>query len=275
MENLLVEYKGGGFEGCWWQWNYFAWDCDGKFHNILLTGYKGVKDEAEAIDLLNHIGDDRRDPEVLDLTDRAAIIAFVNNGNASRMSHIANHHWYFGEVMYGTCQHCGEIAPVVNMFPGDESGDGGIAISAKNLYCESCFYMAQENTATLLIGDRVKIQIGDVSQWKGGRAYYSYVMYLDGELLFSGDDFSPPPMDDPYSLDSLVSLLGFLVLKPGDTDDEYFLEYTEAQLDFAKSSFCEDLSLIPYDHESGEFENWDVTESYDDWGNPVWEVAYE
>jgi hypothetical protein len=135
--------------------------------------------------------------------------------------------------------------------------------------------MAQENTATLLIGDRVKIQIGDVNDWKGGRAYYSYVMYLDGVMLFSGGDYSPSPMDDPYSLDSLISLLGWFVLKPGDTDDEYFLKYTEAQLDFAKSSFCEDLSLIPYDHESGEFdENWDVTESSDDWGNPVWEVAY-
>jgi hypothetical protein len=220
--------------------------------------------------LLSSEGYHRRDPETLDLTDRAAVIAFVDNGNASLMKRLSD----LGVELYGTCQHCGTVQNVANMYSGDYSGDGGIAISAKNLYCESCFYMAQENTATLLIGDRVKIQIGDVDHWKGERACYNYAMYLDGELLFGGDDYSPSPMHHPYSLDSLISLLGWFVLKPGDTDDEYFLEYTEAQLDFAESDLCCDLSLIPSDHESGEFDERDVTESADEWGNPVWEVAY-
>jgi len=271
MENLLVEYQGGGYDGCFWEWNYFRFDENGEFENLISTGYKGVVNEAGALAMLENDSFHRRDPEILDLTDRAAVIAFVDNGNASLMKRLSK----LGVELYGTCQHCGEIAPVVNMFPGDESGDGGIAISAKNLYCESCFYMAQENTATLLIGDRVKIQIGDVSKWQGGRTDYNYAMYLDGAMLFSGDDFSPPPMDDPYSLDSLVSLLGWFTLKPGDTDDDYFAEYTAPQLDFANSGFCEELSLISYDFENGELdENWDVTESADEWENPVWEVLF-
>lgn len=39
----LVAYKGGGYDGCFWEWNYAYIDTKGKFHNVLSTGFLGVE----------------------------------------------------------------------------------------------------------------------------------------------------------------------------------------------------------------------------------------
>lgn len=53
--------------------------------------------------------------------------------------------------------------------------------------------------------------------------------------IFEGDDYSPSPMDATDSDASVRALMGFLTLRPGDTDDEYFDRYTPAQLAFAEA----------------------------------------
>lgn len=69
-----------------------------------------------------------------------------------------------------------------------------------------------------------------------GRSILGYAFGLEGETpLFVGADFTSPA---GYAIDSdatLRSLMGFLTLRPGDTDSDYFAEYTEAQL-----AFCAD-----------------------------------
>lgn len=84
-----------------------------------------------------------------------------------------------------------------------------------------------------------------------GRCWIGYAFYREGELepLFVGDDFSPPPSQSIDSDESLRSLLGFLTLRPGDTDSEYFEKYTDAQRAFAESE-AEDLSFWGLDVES-------------------------
>jgi hypothetical protein len=39
----LVMYKGGGYDGCFWEWNYAYIDNNGKFHNIAATGCYGCE----------------------------------------------------------------------------------------------------------------------------------------------------------------------------------------------------------------------------------------
>lgn len=63
--------------------------------------------------------------------------------------------------------------------------------------------------------------------------YAFYAPRSDGPL-FSGEDFHCSPC---YAVDSdktLRSLLCFLTLKPGDTDPDYFDEYTAEQMAFAQ-----------------------------------------
>jgi hypothetical protein len=53
-------------------------------------------------------------------------------------------------------------------------------------------------------------------------------------LLFSGSDFRPSPMHSVDGDDAVKSLMGFLTLRPGDTDADYFADYTEEQMAFCQ-----------------------------------------
>jgi hypothetical protein len=57
-KNLLVMYKGGGYSGCYWEWNFFVFDNNGVFYNVVSTGSAGVKDEAEALAIAANDRDD-------------------------------------------------------------------------------------------------------------------------------------------------------------------------------------------------------------------------
>jgi hypothetical protein len=81
-----------------------------------------------------------------------------------------------------------------------------------------------------------------------------YTVCLGDEILFEGIDFKPSTMFAQDSIESLVSLLGFITLKPGDTDKEYFEKYNEFQMGWCKSPECESLAMMVSDFESGEDE---------------------
>lgn len=51
-------------------------------------------------------------------------------------------------------------------------------------------------------------------------------------LLFEGEDFGCSPMHAIDSDECVAAIMSFLTLRPGDTDREYFEDYTEAQLDY-------------------------------------------
>ena len=75
------------------------------------------------------------------------------------------------------------------------------------------------------------------------KSILAYEMYTpSGDVLFAGADYHCSPMHCIDSNDCVRELLGFLTLKPGDTDDEYFENYTPAQMEFAQNE-AESLSL--------------------------------
>jgi hypothetical protein len=50
--------------------------------------------------------------------------------------------------------------------------------------------------------------------------------------IFWGEDFACSPMHAINSDDCIHGLMGFLTLRPGDTDPEYFENYNAKQKDF-------------------------------------------
>jgi hypothetical protein len=52
MTNVLVQYQGGGYSGCVWEWNFFFLDKDGKFHDIFSSGQDGITTQEQADDLV-------------------------------------------------------------------------------------------------------------------------------------------------------------------------------------------------------------------------------
>lgn len=67
--------------------------------------------------------------------------------------------------------------------------------------------------------------------------------------LFAGEDFHNSPMHAIDSDATIAGLMGFLTLRPGDTDQEYFDNYTPEQLDYcsqhAEALACEVMNRFP------------------------------
>jgi len=52
MGLILCQYQGGGYDGCYWEWNFFYFDADGKFHDLMSSGQAGCQTEEQARELL-------------------------------------------------------------------------------------------------------------------------------------------------------------------------------------------------------------------------------
>jgi len=82
-----------------------------------------------------------------------------------------------------------------------------------------------------------------------------------GIAVFRGEDFGPSPLHADDSDDVLRALLGFLTLRPGDTDADYFADYSAPQLEFAESSDCELLAFAYSEDGGGTFADIDDDET--------------
>ena len=63
--------------------------------------------------------------------------------------------------------------------------------------------------------------------------------------LFEGEDFAGSPMHADDSAETVAALLGFLTLRPGDTDSDYFADYSAEQLEFCDTD-AETLQSYAY-----------------------------
>ena len=77
------------------------------------------------------------------------------------------------------------------------------------------------------------------------QAYEYYFYDHEGTLIFKGNQFYSPQ----DGLEAAIALLDFLTLQPGDTDAEFFEDYTHDQLNWANSFQCEYLSCLIRDLE--------------------------
>jgi hypothetical protein len=84
------------------------------------------------------------------------------------------------------------------------------------------------------------------TDWRGQTKLAYKLESPTGELIFDDHDFSGSPMHADDSDETIRSLLGFLTLRKGDTDAEYFDRYTERQLEFAANE-AEALGLWSLD----------------------------
>jgi hypothetical protein len=77
------------------------------------------------------------------------------------------------------------------------------------------------------------------SDWRGQeKIRYRFLQRDPGSrrsrVIFEGSDFAGSPMHADDSDATVAALLGFLTLRPGDTDRDYFEAYTPEQLEFCE-----------------------------------------
>lgn len=89
----------------------------------------------------------------------------------------------------------------------------------------------------------------------GPRWRLAYELRQDGRVIFSGDDYGCSPLHAIDSDQSVVSLMSFLTLRPGDTDEEYFAKHTDEQREYCEqhaealscevqARFCDDAGRV-------------------------------
>lgn len=91
-----------------------------------------------------------------------------------------------------------------------------------------------------------------------GHNYLGY-RFVDpkGVILFQGTEYGCPFNQCVDSDETVKELLKWFTIKPGDTDDEYFENYTPEQMAFATSDDAEQLALdLEYGHGEGNVEGY-------------------
>lgn len=88
------------------------------------------------------------------------------------------------------------------------------------------------------MGPTFALTLWDADDRPDGRYGLRYRLnMLEGsksETLFEGSDFGCSPLNATDSDETVAALMGFLTLRPGDTDADYFDDYTDAQKEYCE-----------------------------------------
>ena len=80
-----------------------------------------------------------------------------------------------------------------------------------------------------------RLEVYDLHRRREGSAHWmlGYEFFYRNKLIFEGEDFGCSPLHAVDSDYAVAGILDFLSLRPGDTDKDYFDDYTEEQMEFA------------------------------------------
>lgn len=139
LRNCLVQYHGGGYEGCFWEYNYAFLDKHGAFHCLLATGRRGL-DTME--DLCEHLSEQRGYQTVytyqLDVPAEAEEFSEeTNDGGVILVAEWLHSHWPELDLA-GPCTECGEKFPIWSAMHDSYRGNGGIGVVMTGRVCADC-----------------------------------------------------------------------------------------------------------------------------------------
>lgn len=137
MRNLLVQYPGGGYDGCIWEWNFFWLDQRGEFHDIFSSGCGAITTADKALDLLQ--GNDKF--YVYDLDCPTSVDEFSKETNPGLIQYVIG--WFLAHTdieLYNRCGQCEtKIYEPAEMHFIDFKSQGGIVVAAENVICSECY----------------------------------------------------------------------------------------------------------------------------------------
>lgn len=133
--NTLIQYEGGGYDGCFWEWNYSYVDEAGKYHVLHASGYKGCK---TLDDLMKIVDDETTHMYAMDNIEE--IEDFTTSTNPDHVLAVA--HWFRtnqGRDLEVCCNGCHKVMPAEGCVAVGLEGCGGCAYQHTNMMCESCY----------------------------------------------------------------------------------------------------------------------------------------
>jgi hypothetical protein len=146
LKNVLVEYQGGGFDGCFWEWNYAFVDCKGRFHDIFSSGSKGCTTLKELHDYMTAADASPSRHGSMYGTYRINVKAdlerFADSAPVDRLVAVARWFSYnqFKRVaIEPKCTACGHRFNALSGTPEGLQGEGGIVLAHSEIVCEDCY----------------------------------------------------------------------------------------------------------------------------------------
>lgn len=146
--NSLVVYEGGGYDGCFWEFNAFIKDKEGLYHNLYTTGTNGLRDTQLNDEYLStHFTDNNLSYEFIDLDNEEEILEYTKRANASlviefgtKTNQIYNK-LYNKTPMVIKCPMCLSIEPIYdeNVIGIGLQHNGGISYTSKDVICMNCY----------------------------------------------------------------------------------------------------------------------------------------
>jgi hypothetical protein len=142
MKHTLVAYKGGGYDGCFWEWNYAYFDKEGGYHSIFASGRLGCETLEDFKEAYANRPDDFQFYKLKNKKDR---VTLGKREPISRLLYLAK---WFGEEgveleLPVKCDECGEVFDLMNednLPQGvEERGRGGIMMEYSKIICGGCY----------------------------------------------------------------------------------------------------------------------------------------
>ena len=142
--NILVQYDGGGYDGCIWEWNFFYIDADGTFHDIASSGVGGIDNLKDAEQLLKDSGNSFSSKVfIYRLDNKEDLRSFATE---SACPHVKGVLRWFNDYNspdaepFAVCSQCKRrIFDADDVYLVDIHGCGGIMSTADNMVCSDCY----------------------------------------------------------------------------------------------------------------------------------------
>ncbi len=166
--NILVQYQGGGYSGCYWEWNFFYIDKDGQFHDIFSSGRAGIKDKSGLYVL--DLSDD--DVFTYSVTNKEDIKTFNKECNVVHITGILQ--WFEDNPQedvefFAVCSECGEDITACEEITLEQwHGCGGIMSTADVLLCQECHMNGTCGCCNEYVTQKELIYLDNEDKWNQG-----------------------------------------------------------------------------------------------------------
>ena len=144
--NILVEYDGGGYDGCIWEWNYFFIDKAGKFYDIHSSGSGGITTKQAAMLLIDNLGNSFSNKVfIYPLDNEEELKTFATESACPNIRGVVkwfNDHNDPDAEPFAICSECGsKLTDADDIHLIDIHGCGGLASTADNIVCSDCYFI--------------------------------------------------------------------------------------------------------------------------------------
>jgi len=142
--NILVEYDGGGYDGCIWEWNYFYIDKEGKFYDIFSSGSGGITTKLAAMLLIENEGNSFSNKVfIYHLDNEEDMKTFAIESACPNILGVVrwfNNHNDPDAEPFAICSECeSKLTDADEIHLIDIHGCGGLASTANNMVCSNCY----------------------------------------------------------------------------------------------------------------------------------------